>query len=71
MLQTSLQLMKSLNKPRLPFFICNVFLVSKGNFLDFYSAGPGLTGVGYFEHSVYVGLVYTVLVTTQNMGQIH
>ena len=35
MLQTSLLLMKSLIKPRLPFSICNVFFVSKGNLLGF------------------------------------
>ena len=36
MLQTSLPLMKSLNKTEIPFSVCNVFFVSQGNFLDFY-----------------------------------
>ena len=36
MLQTSLLLMNSLSKPRLPFSICNVIFVAIGSLLDFY-----------------------------------
>ena len=34
MLQTSLLLMKSLNKTETPILICDVFFVSKGNLFD-------------------------------------
>ena len=36
MLQTSLLLMKSLNKTETIFLICSVFFVSKGNLFDVY-----------------------------------
>ena len=36
MLHSSLLLMKSLNKTKTSFSVCNLFFVSKGNLLDFY-----------------------------------
>ena len=38
MLQTSLLLIKSLNKTDSHFLICSVFFVSKGNLFDVYSS---------------------------------
>ena len=54
MLQTSFLLTKSLNKTEIPISICNVFFVSKGNLLEFYSTPepirerPRLTAISPF-----------------------
>ena len=57
MLQTSLLLMKSLNKTKTPIFlICSVFFVSKGNLFDVYFTIRGRLITPFIPGSMPVGL---------------